>query len=70
MSLDDLIEKENRKNFHPTTNPHELKEKIEKFKQRSERFANEEDRETRENKIHRMEKKLEWTVHKASPLPI
>jgi len=47
-----------------------LRQKIEQFKQRNERFANDDNAERRKEKIYRMEKKLEWTEHKAPPLPI
>ena len=47
-----------------------MRKKIDQYKQRNERFANDDDKEKRMDKIHRMEKKLEWTEHKAPPLPI
>ena len=72
MSLDDMIGQDHSKNstYRKTNNPYELKENIEKMKQRNERFANAEDQERRQAKIARMEKKFEWIEHKAPPLPI
>lgn len=73
MSLDDMIEsnKSKSKGHVRTTNANELRDKIEKYKERAERFLNdEEEAERRLEKIQRMEKKLAWTEHKAPPLPI
>jgi hypothetical protein len=60
MSLDDMIYQEHshRKNYKRAANPDELKQTIEKFKQRSERFANDEEAGQRLQKLNRMEKKL------------
>jgi len=70
QSLDSMIDQDNRHKYHESTNVNELKDKIEKYKIRNERFANDEDADQRREKIQRMEKKLEWTVHKAAPVPI
>jgi len=51
-------------------NTDQLRTKIEKYRERAERFKNDEEVEDRLDKIKRMEKKLEWTEHKAPPLPI
>lgn len=71
MSLDDMIDQDYKQRpYRKAANPNELKQQIEKYKQRTERFTNEDEAESRQRKIQRMEKKLEWTEHKAPPLPI
>ena len=51
-------------------NTTELKDKIERMKGRFERFGEEVIRKGQKRECYRLEKRLEWTEHKAFPLPI
>ena len=70
VSLDELISAKYT-HKHVGTSVEDLRDKIQKYKERTDRFAHDdEEMERRQGKLHRMQKKLEWTEHKAPPLPI
>lgn len=51
-------------------NTDELKDKIDRMKGRFERFGDEVVRRGQKREVHKLQKRLEWTEHKAPPLPI
>jgi hypothetical protein len=73
-TLDQLIYGEGRRarvdrNMDPK-NTYELKDKIERVKGRFERFGEDGITRGQKKECYRLEKRLEWTEHKAPPVPI
>lgn len=51
-------------------NTYELKDKIERVKGRFDRFGEDGISKGQKREVYRLEKRLEWTEHKAPPVPI
>jgi uncharacterized protein (DUF1330 family) len=74
-TLDQLIQEDARRRARvdkmmEPKNSYEIKDKIEKMKGRFERFGDELIRKGQKREVIKLEKRLEWTEHKAPPLPI
>ena len=73
-TLDQLIREEGHRTrvdkWMEPKNTTELKDKIERMKGRFERFGEEVIRKGQKRECYRLEKRLEWTEHKAPPVPI
>ena len=73
-TLDQLIQEDGRRarvdRYMDAKNTSELKEKIDRMKGRFERFGEETTQRCQNKEVYRLQKRLEWTEHKAPPLPI
>ena len=73
-TLDQLIQEDGRRarvdRYLDPKNTSELKDKIDRMKGRFERFGDETIRRGQKREVYKLQKRLEWTEHKAPPLPI